>query len=354
MNIPLQTPFENLSTMAVVFCTLSALFGVYFVLVAIAVWATYRRVGKAWNRLRAITVVLFLVLCAHYSARALTFARARIENPPADEEAAWTVPLVFLGALTSTLAACISDGLLAWRFYVIYGRTKLAMYLPALMVTITALLGLSGDFQQFTIYKSVDLYNNRFAMLTYDVNAAWGWCTFSVNTILTASIIGRIVWLARGANAHHAGGTGHRQYNVIVEAIVESALVTWFGLLFYEIASFAPTGHITTAFNIGYVMVCITPVYFGISQCLITARLALTTLDDTVSHGAPQFSSCYSTRGAVHAGARTRGSAMPGMTFKVPELEKSQLDSSDDSTLDASLKTASSSEEHGKAPGCAV
>ena len=30
-------------------------------------------------------------------------------------------------------------------------------------------------------------------MIALDVNAAWGWCVFAVNTGLTASIIGRIV-----------------------------------------------------------------------------------------------------------------------------------------------------------------
>lgn len=32
-------------------------------------------------------------------------------------------------------------------------------------------------------------------------------------------------------------------YRVALEAIIESALVTWFGLLFYVISASAPTGH---------------------------------------------------------------------------------------------------------------
>ena len=53
-------------------------------------------------------------------------------------------------------------------------------------------------------------------------------------------------YLARAANAHHAtASTRHRQYGTVVEAIVESAFVTWIGLLLYEICLFAPTGHIT-------------------------------------------------------------------------------------------------------------
>lgn len=37
-------------------------------------------------------------------------------------------------------------------------------------------------------------------------------------------------------------------YRVALEAIVESALVTWFGLLFYVIAASAPTGHYYVSF----------------------------------------------------------------------------------------------------------
>ena len=57
------------------------------------------------------------------------------------------------------------------------------------------MLGFSGDFQQLAIYRSVDLYNNHIVLTALDVNAAWGWCTFAVNTILTGSIIGKIMYV---------------------------------------------------------------------------------------------------------------------------------------------------------------
>lgn len=39
--------------------------------------------------------------------------------------------------------------------------------------------------------------------------------------------------------------SGQTPYGVVVEAIIESALVTWVGLLFYEVASLAPEGGYT-------------------------------------------------------------------------------------------------------------
>jgi len=36
-----------------------------------------------------------------------------------------------------------------------------------------------------------------------------------------------------------------RKYNTAIRAMIESAFVTWFGILILEITSLAPTGHVT-------------------------------------------------------------------------------------------------------------
>ena len=71
-----------------------------------------------------------------------------------------------------------------------------------------------------------------------------------------------------------------RTYDNTFRAIIESALVTWVGILIYEISSLAPTGHITvrtmrlqlrgiliegaqTDLNVGYVMLQIIPIFFA-------------------------------------------------------------------------------------------
>lgn len=269
--------------MAVVFSILSVLFGVYLGLFLLAMWSTYRRASSFTQRiLRVITIALFCVSCTHFIARALVFARARRITPLTDEEVRWTVPLIFVGSTTSTISATLSDGLVAWRCYVLYGRSRLIMYISSAAIAIDALLGLSGDFQQFSAYHSVDFYNDHIHMIALDVKAAWGWSTFAINTVLTASIAIKIVSISRmGPDSPNVPSV----YSTAFEAIIESALITWIGLLLYEITSFAPTGHITTKLDIGYIMVCITPVFFGISQCLITARLGFSTgaLDKTVT-----------------------------------------------------------------------
>ncbi len=81
-----------------------------------------------------------------------------------------------------------------------------------------------------------------------------------------------------------------QKYDNALHAVIESALVTWIGILIYEITSLAPMGHITvrtmrlglqevlneggqTDLNVGYVMLQIIPIFFA-SGFLLTATHA--------------------------------------------------------------------------------
>ncbi|KAI0093963.1 hypothetical protein BDY19DRAFT_989487 [Irpex rosettiformis] len=268
------TSFRDLAIVAVVHSTLSALFGVYVVLFVLAMWSMYRRHGLSYRRLRMVTILLFIDLLVHYICRSITFGETRQMTQPANEQRMVTIPIVFVGALTSTFAGFLCNGILAWRFYIVYGKHRLALYLPAVAIVMNALLGMSGDFQHMWFYHNTWLYTIGFKLRTLKINMAWGWFTFSINTILTGGIVGKIVHASRSADrlniAHPYGGN---PYRVALAAVIESALVIWVGLLLYEIAELAPTGYITTAWNIGYVMICIIPIFFGISQSLIIVHL---------------------------------------------------------------------------------
>ncbi|KAI0690053.1 hypothetical protein BC835DRAFT_1418064 [Cytidiella melzeri] len=272
-SVPFTT-FNNLSVIAVIFAGLSALFGVYLVLFVLAIWSTYRRSGSPFKGLRIVTIVLFVNLLIHYIVRSITFGQSRVIQPPADQLQISTIPITFIGTITTTVAGFLCDGLVAWRFYVVYGRKRWAFYVPAVAVILNLLLGLSGDFQQLSFYHSAWNYTHFYHLTAFRISAAWGWFTFITNTILSGAIIGKIIHVSRKANRNNAAAPyGESRYNTVLVAITESALVTWIGLLLYEVASLAPTGHITTAWNVGYVMICIIPIFFGISQCLITVRL---------------------------------------------------------------------------------
>lgn len=155
---------------------------------------------------------------------------------------------------------------------------------------------------------------------------------------------------------------------------MESALVTWFGLLLYEISSLAPTGHISvrshtlhyqllllnsplnlyrailtsatswfalhrsfssvhSSYYETHVHWLIAPDNQGISQCLITARLVLTKTEGTYVRGTfGQLTAGYTERSSA-AQTGNRSSRIQPMTFKVPEM--SEIDSMDESTVEA-------------------
>jgi hypothetical protein len=124
-------------------------------------------------------------------------------------------------------------------------------------------------------------------------------------------------------------------YAIVVKAIVESGLVTWIGLLVYEISSLAPAGHVTSNYDIGYVMLCIIPIFFvrgftlllckhvgltlrqqGISQCLIIVRLGFAREPRSVA-AHTNTSKLGSYKSAV-ASTRSAGTSSTGITLVYP------------------------------------
>ncbi|KAI0819070.1 hypothetical protein BC629DRAFT_1588383 [Irpex lacteus] len=322
--------FHLLSIAAVIFCSLSALFGVYLVLFFLAIWSTYKRQGVAQRRLRIVTIVQFLTILAHYTCRAVQFGRSRLLNPPSNEQRLVDVPLLFASALTTTIAAFISDSLLAWRFYKVFECQRWALYVPVVAVTINCLFGVAEDCLFLSLYHSAADYA-RLEPFAFKMNVAWGWVTFGINTVMTIAILTKILIVYRTSL--------HRNYYIVaLEAITESALVTWLGLVLLEIAALAPTkGHITDGLNFGYVMDCILPIFFGISQCLITARVGFA--DDSnsrdktptmqLSSGSMQFASPSSVkdRSRYSRGSSSNMSRETVFTYPVhgtaEEVEKS-------------------------------
>ncbi|KAN0134268.1 hypothetical protein V8E53_007766 [Lactarius tabidus] len=269
---------QNLQITAIALAALSGLFGVYFVLFVLAVWSTYRQTTSAAKKLRLVTVLLFLVLLTHFITRSLEFARARLQIDTDREMYRWSIPLTFLGNITTTFTALLSDGTLAWRFYVVFGKQKWALYLPAAAVTMNTLLCWSADFQHLGFYVNRELYENTLLPVTLDITVAWGWFIFTNNTLMTGGILYKIIWSNRAFGGLRKNGSRMstaRRYNTAIRAMIESAFVTWLGILILEITSLAPTGHVTTNLDVGYVMLDIIPIFFGISQSLITARLGL-------------------------------------------------------------------------------
>ncbi|KAI0791545.1 hypothetical protein BC629DRAFT_1439877 [Irpex lacteus] len=261
----LETQFNLLSIYSVLFEALNAFFGVYIVLFVLALWSIHRRQGVAYKRLRIATVSLFVVLAVHYISRAIVTSRSRRMVMASDEETKVTVPLQIVDGITLALAAFIFDSTLAWRFYVIYGRVRWALLIPVIAVIIDATLGLIASGMDFSLYSTPQLYHAKLDSISFMIEAAWGWCMFVTNTLMTGGIIGKILYVSRMTK----GNNSVLPYGVLLEAIIESASVTWTSSDF-EIEEVTDS---QAELNIGYVSICTLPVVFGISHCLITARL---------------------------------------------------------------------------------
>ena len=111
----------------------------------------------------------------------------------------------------SLTQALLSDGTLAWRFYVVFNKEKWALYLPAVAVmmntselspvclhgvyihSISLVLCWSADFQHLGFYANKDLYENTLLPVTLDITVAWGWFIFTNNTLMTGGILYKIM-----------------------------------------------------------------------------------------------------------------------------------------------------------------
>jgi hypothetical protein len=100
---------------------------------------------------------------------------------------------------------------LAWRFYVVFGKQKWALYLPAVAVMMNTcefsssllvfdlihsmriVLCWSADFQHLGFYVNKELYENTLLPVTLDITVAWGWFIFTNNTLMTGGILYKIM-----------------------------------------------------------------------------------------------------------------------------------------------------------------
>jgi hypothetical protein len=139
-------------------------------------------------------------------------------------------------------------------------------------------LGFSGDIQ--FLLSHGDLMTNHFVHVALKITVAWGYCMLVINAVLTGGIAGKIMCVslatvspldllyfvslrhlyktltvfhrrlvARNATSTSSlSGSLRVSYKVVVEAIIESALINLVGILLYEIATVAPTGKVEVNF----------------------------------------------------------------------------------------------------------
>jgi len=109
----------------------------------------------------------------------------------------------------------------------------------------------SADAQHLAIYFNRDFYENTLLPVILNITMAWGRFIFFSNTLMTGGILDlyKVMWGTRAVRELRNDGllvlVCSQTYDNAFRAVIESALVTWVGILIYEITSLAPTGRIT-------------------------------------------------------------------------------------------------------------
>ena len=60
-------------------------------------------------------------------------------------------------------------------------------------MSILLVLGMAGAFTLISFYTNHAFYESKLAYVSSKISFAWGWLVFSTNTILTMSIVVRIL-----------------------------------------------------------------------------------------------------------------------------------------------------------------
>ncbi|PSR74170.1 hypothetical protein PHLCEN_2v10126 [Hermanssonia centrifuga] len=70
-----------------------------------------------------------------------------------------------------------------------------ALYLPVAAIIVNTFLGLSADLLSIEAYYNPGFYQDKLVEISSQITIAWGWIMFFVNSLLTGSIVGRIVYV---------------------------------------------------------------------------------------------------------------------------------------------------------------
>lgn len=270
----MPTPFTFLSITAVLSSATCGLYGVYLVLFPLAVWGTYRQKAhvEAAAILRILTIIMFVDLMIHFIGQALEFGGAR-NIDTVDDQMRWSLPYIIIEGLTTAVAGLISDSLLVWRSWVLCGKKPWLLYLWTSVTAASFCLAVAATLLPLAIFHDTPFCVVKYRGLSVVLMAAWGFIMLTMQTVLTGCILFRVAVCTLRRPGVSNSPRSLQMYTVLLSALVESCVVTWVGLFTYELASFVPKGYITPDLDVGFVMRRLLPIFFGLSQCLVTVHV---------------------------------------------------------------------------------
>ncbi|KAF7322292.1 hypothetical protein HMN09_00006800 [Mycena chlorophos] len=167
--------------------------------------------------------------------------------------------LTMTGNAAFLLMSWMADGLMLWRFSLIFNFNYVLMAFPILIYlgTVTSAILLMVAIQHTETFHSIDSTN--FAI------AYWS-LTISLNIILALAIAGRILWV-RGGIRRTMGVEHSQQYVSVVAIVIESAALT----VCWDLAFIICYARLTPFAN---VIISAMGQFTGVSPILILYRVA--------------------------------------------------------------------------------
>ncbi|KAJ7074788.1 hypothetical protein C8F01DRAFT_925160, partial [Mycena amicta] len=149
-------------------------------------------------------------------------------GPTGFEFASFASPVNMMGVVAYVLLSWIADGLVLWRFWLIWGSNYLYTAFPALMLLGSVISSLA------LIITSFKLEDSFWAARSVQFGTAYWSLSVSLNILLTLLISGRIIWLRRRIPS--SLGPGAREaahyFSAVTMLIESAALYALVGLIF--------------------------------------------------------------------------------------------------------------------------
>ncbi|KAF7290742.1 hypothetical protein MIND_01314900 [Mycena indigotica] len=214
-----------------------ALAGVGYGVLLVLTWQTmhsfsnFPRGSRPWG-LVGYAVMMFALATIGYGSATKINERSFVQDrnapggPSGFEIISFTSPVNMMGVVAYVILSWLADGLVLWRFWLVWGCSYIYTIFPALMLLGSVISSLA------LIVTSFQLENSFWAARSVQFGTAYWSLSISLNILLTLLIVGRILVLRKRVKGT-LGAQHAQQYFSSAAMIIESAsLYAVVGLIF--------------------------------------------------------------------------------------------------------------------------
>ncbi|KAJ7055778.1 hypothetical protein C8F01DRAFT_1221110 [Mycena amicta] len=208
----------------------------YGVLLALT-WQTLyslfsRPKGKIMWGLVAYSTIMFALATIGYGSATKINEEAFIDDrdapggPSGYELISFASPVNMMGVIAYIILSWMADGLVLWRFFIIWGSSYWYAAFPALMLLGTIVSSLA------LIVTTFKLDNSFYAARSIQFGTAYWSLSISLNILLTLLISGKILRLRRQIKGSLGSQHAQKYFSVVAMLVESASLYSIVGLIF--------------------------------------------------------------------------------------------------------------------------